>query len=159
MKITTHLPHGGTAQNRPDAIVIHAMGEFIRDGEHRNHAVRFLDRYGISAHALAAPDGTVYRCREDLEQAWHARGFNRNSLGLETLVAGEHDYASFLQAINGPYVTDAQYRAILEQCIEWIEVYPIRRIVRHSDLSPGRKVDPGDGFPWRELLADLGMEG
>ncbi len=154
----THLKHGGTALNRPDTIVFHAMGEFIIDGEHRDHAVKFLDRYGLSAHALAAPDGSVYRCRDDLEQAWHARGFNRNTLGIEALVKGEHDYASFIEAIKRPYIEDAQYQAILEQSHEWIDMHPIRRLVRHSDLSPGRKVDPGDGFPWRELLADLGME-
>lgn len=157
MRYATHLSHGGKDINRPELIVIHSMGEYVLDGEHRDHAVKFLDRYGLSAHALGAPDGGIYRCRSAGEIAWHARGHNTNSLGYEFLVEGEHDYASFIERIKTPYVTDAQFKAGVEQVREWIDLFGIKRVVRHSDLSPGRKVDPGTGFPWQEFLSVLGV--
>ncbi|KAF0232320.1 MAG: N-acetylmuramoyl-L-alanine [Beijerinckiaceae bacterium] len=33
---------------------------------------------------------------------------------------------------------------------------PAARIVAHSDIAPGRKIDPGEGFPW-EKLAQAGV--
>jgi len=56
------------------------------------------------------------------------------------------------------YVTEIQYQTGLNQIKEWLELWPIKTIKRHSDVSPKRKVDPGDGFPWERLLDDLGME-
>jgi len=157
MIITTHIPHGGK-YNSPKDIFVHAMGEYI-NGE---HAVSFLAN-GVSpnrrsAHSLIAPDGTNYRLRNDNEGAWHAGGFNTDSLGIEFLVPGMfNDYASFLDAIKNDYVTSESYKAGREQIEEWIELYPIRTIKRHSDVSPGRKQDPGEGFPWQRLLNDVGM--
>lgn len=149
-----YLEHGGTVINNPDTVVVHAMGEYIG----RDHAVLFLNKLKLSAHALIAPDGSVYRCRRDDQRAWHARGHNTNSLGIEFLVPGEHDYSSFLSAIKNPYLTDAQRQAGLDQVREWLMLRPIKTITRHSDISPGRKVDPGDGFPWVDFLHDLGAD-
>jgi len=140
----------------PDTIVIHAMGEFIAGNEWNNHAVHYLNSIGLSAHSLIAPDGTNYRCRNDNESAYHAAGFNTNSLGLEFLVPGQHSYMSFLEAIKHNYITDEQYEAGVLQVREWIDLWPIKKIVRHSDISPERKVDPGVGFPWQQFLNDLG---
>lgn len=148
-------PHGGGHQS-PTMIVYHAMAEWVVDVDNKYHAVQFLDRMGLSAHSLVSPTGHNFRLREDHRIAWHAKGFNINSLGIETLVKGEHDYASFLDAINKPYVEPQQYDEILRQSIEWIEAHEIRQLVKHKDLSPGRKVDPGNGFPWDELMDDLG---
>ena len=155
-KTITHLKHGGKKVQEPKVIVIHAMAEFIIGDGWKKHAVPFLNKYGLSAHSLVAPDATNYRCRKDNEIAYHAKGYNTNSLGLEALVPGEHDYGSFVNTIKQPYLTDGQYLAIVEQTKEWIDLWPIERIIRHSDLSPERKVDPGDGFPWIQFLHDVG---
>ncbi len=35
---------------------------------------------------------------------------------------------------------------------------PDSRILAHSDIAPGRKVDPGERFPWARLAAEgLGL--
>ena len=156
-KFPAHLAHGSPGLNEPKRIIVHAMAEYIIDGKRTDHAVPFLERYRLSAHALVAPDGSIYRCREDDEKAWHAKGYNRDSLGIEFLVPGDHDYGSFLEAIKRPYLTDAEYTNGLEQVREWMDLYPVVSVDRHSDVSPGRKVDPGDGFPWEEFKADLGL--
>lgn len=157
MIVYRHNSHGAPHQHTPTMLVVHAMSEYVLadEGEDYDHAADFLERLGLSAHVLAAPDGTLYRCREDLEGAYHARGFNTGSLGIEVLVRGKHDYGSFLRAISKPYVTEIQYETVVQQCREWMRLYGIRNVVRHSDLSPGRKLDPGMGFPWQRLMGDL----
>lgn len=149
------IPHGGGFQ-KPTEIVVHSMGEYIKDGDRPQHAVAFLNEYGLSAHALIAPSGDVFVCRADNEGAWHARGHNKNSLGIEFLVAGEHDYRSFVDTIKSPYLTDLQLEAGVDVCKRWMRKHDIKTISRHSDISPGRKVDPGSGFPWDYFLTLLG---
>lgn len=147
----------GSAHNTPKLIIVHAMGQNIATGEgvETLYAPDFLASQGISAHAMVDPDGTIIRCREDNEGAYHARGFNVDSLGIEVLVQGNHNYATFLKAIETKWITPEQYMATLEQCANWMKKYDIRRILRHSDVSPGRKVDPGAGFPWGAFIYDL----
>jgi len=148
----------GAAHQKPNMIVVHAMGEYVAtDSGEFVHATDFLDRQGLSSHALVAPDGTLYRCRDDEQGAYHARGFNSASLGIEVLVKGRHDYGSFVRAIASPYLMPDQYDAVVAQCIEWVKLHGITRVVRHSDLSPGRKIDPGAGFPWVIFLKDIGV--
>lgn len=157
--ISQHSAYGG-AHQVPKMIVVHAMGEYIMtdDGGGYVHAVDFLERQGLSAHALVTPTGEIIRLRTDEEGAYHAKGFNTDTLGIEVLVAGNHNYSTFLRAIDRPYIKAMQYVALVEQCREWVVKYGITRIVRHSDLSPGRKVDPGAGFPWAKFLDDVMRE-
>ncbi len=133
------------------------MGEYIIDPE-PIHAPDFLDKYKLSAHALVKPNGDIYICRDDDEVAWHARGHNTDSLGIEFLVEGEHTYATFLDKIKTPYLSVMQLDAGIEAVKTWLASYPIEELVRHSDISPGRKVDPGDGFPWSDFLKEVGWE-
>lgn len=150
-----HLTHGKQG-NKPNRIVVHAMGEYINDPS-PVHAYDFLDKYGLSAHALATPGGKIIICRDDDEIAWHARGHNTNTLGIEFLVKGNHDYASFVDAIREPYITDHQWKSGIEAVRSWVDTYQISpdRVVRHSDISPGRKVDPGRGFLFSEFIEEV----
>ncbi len=143
------LQHG-TEYNNPNRIVIHAMGEYINDPD-PELAVDYLDRAGLSAHALILPNADVMICRRPDQGAYHARGFNADSLGVEFLVAGDHNYASFKTAIDTPYVLPAQLSAGVELVKHWQSLYNITHIDRHSDLSPDRKIDPGRGFDWAKF--------
>jgi N-acetyl-anhydromuramyl-L-alanine amidase AmpD len=156
--IQSYIPYG-SAYQEPDTIIIHSMGEYIQDegnSEIYHHAVAFLNDYKLSAHALIAPNGSVFLCRSPNEGAWHARGHNKNTIGVEFLVSGEHNYSTFLEAIKSPYITDRQLASGVSLCKQWINEYDIKKIKRHSDISPGRKVDPGDGFNWDYFLTLLG---
>lgn len=152
--INDHIEYGGGKQN-PDTIVVHCMSEYLGDDTGYMHAVDFLKKYKLSAHVLVAPNGDIYRCRYDNEGAWHARGFNKDSLGIEFLVQGLHDYGEFVERIKTPYLTKHQYQSGVAVVRDWMSKHPIKTITRHSDLSPSRKVDPGKGFPWQLFLRDL----
>jgi len=138
-------------------IVVHSMGEFIND-PHPIHASDFLVKMGYSAHALISPNGDVYVCRDDDQGAYHARGYNTDSLGVEVLVEGHHNYGTFLEAIKTDWVTLAQMDTLTEVVKSWLSAYDIKRLVRHSDISPGRKVDPGAGFNWTGFIEGVGWK-
>lgn len=149
----------GAAYQIPKTIIIHAMGEYVAvSKDEYEYAPDYLMRQGLSAHALIAPNGTIYRCRQDDQGAYHALGNNTDTLGIEIMAEGKHDYSSFAHKIKTPYLTDEQYASLLWQCCEWCKLYKIKKIVRHMDLSPGRKIDPGLGFPMAQFLSDLEKE-
>ena len=99
----------------------------------------------VSAHFLIERGGQVIQYVDTDEKAWHAGiiGFcgrkesNLYSIGIEL----EGD-------IHSPFTND-QYDALIELCKSLIAKYPLitkDRIVRHSDVAPGRKEDPGHFF-------------
>jgi N-acetyl-anhydromuramyl-L-alanine amidase AmpD len=147
----------GSGYNAPNRIVIHSMAEKIINGDEVHFAHKWLEYLGLSAHALIWPSGDIMICRNTDKGAYHARGFNKNSLGIEFLVEGEYDYASFIEAIKKPWPTKDQMREGIELVKHWQSLFGIGRdhVNRHSDLSPGRKVDPGAGFKWGQFLASI----
>lgn len=152
------LPAGAKNQT-PKRIVVHAMGQYIRD-THTSieySAVDFLKKERLSAHALIDPAGMVIRCREDTQGAYHASGFNTDSLGVEFLVYGVHDWESFKKEIQTNYVNPNQYYAGVDLVKHWIKTFNIIQLDRHSDLSPDRKKDPGSGFHWDQFRRDVGL--
>ena len=159
--IDAYIPYPENSKiNNPKRIITHCMGEYIQR-EHDNppqydHAVVFLNEYKLSAHYLVAPDGKIFQCRPDNERASHARGHNTDTIGVEFLVEGNHNYSSFIKRIESPYLTNVQFHAGVELYKEIMQQHSIQSIERHSDVSPGRKVDPGKGFPWDFFLRSVG---
>ncbi len=153
------LPFGSSSQGRPKLIAYHAMAEFIEDDDGKIFtAFDWLKRLRLSAHALVTPSGVVIRTRRDNEGAYHAKGFNTDSLGIEFLVPGVHNYGTFLKAMKTDYLTTVAFRAGVEQTLEWRNKFAILDNVQpHSKLSPGRKHDPGEGFPDREFREAIGL--
>jgi len=142
----------GAAHQTPKRIIVHAMSEWING----MYAPDFLLSVGLSAHALVTPDGDIIKCREDTQGAFHAKGFNTNSLGIEFLLPGHNDYGSFLDGIARPgWVSEPQLLAGARWIAEWMARWNITQIDGHCDVDPARKKDPGRGFPWDTLRAAL----
>jgi N-acetyl-anhydromuramoyl-L-alanine amidase len=115
---------------------------------------RGISHLRVSAHVVVYRSGEAVQFVPFDKSAWHAGkseyqgrlGCNDFSIGIE--LEGVDDLA-----YNEPqYFTLAQITATL------LRKYPLmshERIVGHSDISPGRKSDPGPSFDWtvfRSLL-------
>lgn len=138
----------------PSSIVVHCMAEFLDLDPTDKPALEFLRSQGLSAHILVQPGGTLVRMLPDATMGAHAKGFNRDCLGIEFLVSGVHTWGSFLERIKTPYLTEAQWESGVWKVREWMSMHkiPVGLVERHSGISPGRKFDPGDGFPWDRFL-------
>ncbi len=163
----------GHKYNSPNRIVIHAMGQYILANQNvldyyakqgirlelnrAYHAPEWLRAIGVSAHRLGDPSGLVIQCRYSSTGAYHASGFNKDSLGYEFLVPGIHTYGSFIEALKTAYLTTLAFDAGIEEFRGWMNKYNIQkdRIDTHAKLSPDRKKDPGSGFNLEDFLNKL----
>ena len=73
-------------------------------------------------------------------------------------------YPTYLLPADGPipphaqfrWVTEEQYAAGVQLAMEWRASKKL--VVRHCDVDPDRKEDPGEGFPWHAFLSDIKEE-
>jgi N-acetyl-anhydromuramyl-L-alanine amidase AmpD len=153
MKVIKKYSEFGGGTQTPNRLIIHSMSEFING----LYADEFLESIGLSAHFLLCPDGSFIKTKKTTLKAWHAKGHNTNTIGIEILAEGEHTYDTFLEKIKTDYVTEAQKEALVEMSNGIIEYYdiPHDKVLRHSDISPDRKYDPGSGFDWEDFKSKL----
>lgn len=148
----------GPRYNNPKRIVIHGMGEYIKYRKKEIHATEFLNIYGLSAHCAITPMGQYIKFRDDTQGAWHALKFNSDSLGIEFLVPGPHNLITLKEMMDTPnWVSEAQYKQGREVIMYWIKTWGIKKVDMHHILDPKRKDDPGLGFPYKQLMGDLGL--
>ena len=108
----------------------------------------------VSAHCLIERTGRVTQYVNFADRAWHA--------GLSCFDGREkcNDFAIGieLEGSNEQPFTDEQYTALQTLTREIMRVYPHitkKRIVGHCDVSPGRKIDPGQYFDWQRYLQNI----
>ncbi len=106
-----------------------------------------------SSHYLISRNGLIYMLIREKYVAWHAghsrwagyKNLNNNSIGIELVNKGhQFGYTSFKKE---------QISNLLKLCKKLVKKYNIkaRNILGHSDISPTRKIDPGEKFPWKYL--------
>ncbi len=140
---------------KPDMIVLHYTGM-----ETGVAAARWLcdPASEVSSHYLVHEDGGIVQMVRESDRAWHAgksswRGhtdINSCSIGIEIVNPGHLlGYHAFPKR---------QIAAVIELCrgIAGRHAIVPERVLAHSDVSPGRKIDPGEKFPWRRL-AEAGV--
>ncbi|MBE0412502.1 MAG: N-acetylmuramoyl-L-alanine amidase [Yoonia sp.] len=103
----------------------------------------------VSAHYLIAADGAVMALVPEALRAWHAGAgrwgrvsdVNSRSIGIELCNDGFSPFAA------------AQMDALTDLLRGIRARWGIRpeRVIGHSDMAPGRKIDPGARFDWRRL--------
>lgn len=121
------------------------------------HAPEWLRVLGLHAHRLMTPAGQMIKCRKDNQRGAHAKNNNTDTLGMEFLVEGIHNYGSFIQAIKTDWVKPIQFKNGVNVFGAWMAKHDIDidGVVRHSDIDPARKKDPGEGFRWGDFINEL----
>lgn len=107
------------------------------------------DAAEVSAHYVVAPDGTVWQLVDEADRAWHAGAgawgpvtdVNSRSIGIEIANSGATPFA----AKQMDAVETLLAGILLRHAI------PPERVIGHSDMAPGRKIDPGARFDWQRL--------
>lgn len=139
----------------PDILVLHYTGtptvefalELLTSGERE-----------VSCHYLVHEDGRIVHMVDEDLRAWHAGvsswegrdDVNSRSIGIEIANPGHGpDYRDF---------PDAQIASVIALSKDIIARHHIapRCVLAHSDVAPGRKIDPGERFPWARL-AEVGV--
>lgn len=143
-------PNFDARRTPPDMVILHYTGMQTGQGA----LERLCDPQArVSAHYLVEEDGRVYALVSEERRAWHAgvsfwkgeRDINAVSIGIELVNPGhEWGYRDFPQAQIAALI------ALLGEVRGRWEI-PDSRILAHSDVAPGRKQDPGERFPWRDL--------
>jgi AmpD protein len=101
----------------------------------------------VSSHFLIRRDGELIQFVSCEQRAWHAGASawqerercNDFSIGIE--MEGSDDRA----------FDHAQYITLLALIDALKQRYPIKHIVGHSQIAPGRKTDPGPFFDWQRI--------
>jgi len=137
---------------RPDALILHYTGMSTGQAAEEwlcNHESE------VSSHYLVHEDGRIVQMVREDDRAWHAgkgswRGrpdVNSFSIGIEIVNSGP--LAGF------PPFPDIQIYSVIALCRDICARRAIgpERVLAHSDTAPGRKIDPGERFPWPVLAA------
>ena len=157
MQIVRRFNHIGGGAQIPRRVITHAIGEFVDDGTKIMWAPDLIEKLGLSVHYFITPTGTIVQQREDCLRAWHAKGNNENTIGIEWMVPGIHNWDNFLKTIKTEWVSEKQFNSGLELYKHLNKIHGIEAHQRHSDIDPQRKQDPGKGFPWEQLNHALGI--
>lgn len=111
---------------------------------------------GVSCHYLIDEAGRITQMVDEDMRAWHAgrslwlgeTDTNSRSIGIEIQNAGHWiDYTDF---------PDVQMDAVAALCRDILARHAIApsNVLAHSDVAPGRKIDPGEKFDWQRLYAE-----
>jgi N-acetylmuramoyl-L-alanine amidase len=140
---------------KPSLLVLHYTGMASAA-----KAIDWLSRpeSGVSCHYVIDEHGRITQLVPEALRAWHAgasywRGetdVNSHSIGIEIHNPGhQHGYPDF---------PPAQMRAVIALSNDIVHRHRIApdNVLAHSDVAPGRKIDPGEKFNWL-LLAREGL--
>ena len=133
-----------------NSIIIHYTGMKTFDEAYK----RLCNKNSkVSSHYLIGRDGKIINLVDEKNRAWHAGisewkgidNLNNNSIGIELENPGhEFGYIPF---------SKKQMEALVFLCKELKSKYDIKEdwVLGHSDISPERKLDPGDKFDWETI--------
>jgi N-acetyl-anhydromuramyl-L-alanine amidase AmpD len=136
------------------ALVLHYTGMPTAAGALRQLTIAESQ---VSSHYFVDEDGTILQLVPEARRAWHAgrsywageEDMNSASIGVEIVHPGHIDPRPF---------PERQIEAVARLCCDICARNAIApaRVLGHSDIAIGRKIDPGEFFPWR-TLAELGV--
>ncbi len=107
----------------------------------------------VSAHFVILRDGTLEQYVSCDRRAWHA-GVS-NFFGRER--CNDFSIGIELEGSDTTAFEPAQYRTLSALVKSLVVHYPVEALAGHSDISPGRKSDPGPRFEWSRLQRDTAL--
>lgn len=131
-----------------DTVVLHSS--FNNQGGDQYSVEKVIDiweRYEVAPHFVIDREGNIVQLVLEHDTAYHAgvsemkdgrKNVNDFSLGVEILNAEDDSY------------TEAQYTAVNNLVAHLKKTYPIKYVVGHDAIAPGRKTDPWN-FDWKKL--------
>ncbi|ULB10325.1 N-acetylmuramoyl-L-alanine amidase [Cereibacter azotoformans] len=141
------LNHGPRRDGaRPDLVVIHYTAMSSAEAA----CARLCDPAAeVSAHWLISEPGECRALVPEERRAWHAGAgawgavtdVNSRSIGIELANPGDRPF---------PEPQMAALERLLAGILDRWSIPP-ERVIAHSDMAPGRKIDPGPRFDWRRL--------
>lgn len=149
LKITHHpSPNFGPRKGdaRPELVVLHYTAMKDCAGALRALCSKAVE---VSAHYLIGRDGAVFQLVDEEMRAWHAGAgswggagdVNSRSIGIELDNDG---YSPF----SAPLMTSLE--ELLQGVLGRWKIES-KAVIAHSDMAPGRKIDPGTRFDWQRL--------
>ena len=137
----------------PDMLILHYTG--MKSAE---AAIDWLcnPESKVSCHYLIDEAGQITRMVDEDRRAWHAGlsawggvvDINSRSIGIEIQNPGHDD--------GYPDFPELQMAAVRDLSRDIADRHSIvaQRVLAHSDIAPGRKVDPGEKFDWAWLAGE-----
>lgn len=114
----------------------------------------------VSAHYLVSDTNSehIFQLVAESKRAWHAGNsqwqsygnINDSSIGIEIVNLGFSHLAGNIIYYSYPAEQIDSVIALSQNIISRYNIEPTC-VVAHSDISPGRKIDPGPLFPWKTL--------
>lgn len=142
--------HGGIFT--PQYLIIHYTASNNAEG-----AIEWMlsPKSKVSSHLHIDRKGNIVQLAPFNIVCWHAGksvwrnvvGLNDYSIGIELQNTGTQEY------------TTKQIKAATEVAKALVKKYKLQDIMGHSDISPGRKFDPGDQFPMALFKVNSGLIG
>lgn len=134
----------------PSYLIIHYDGSGNATGA-IDWMINSRGKEAVSAHLHISRDGNVVQLVPFNRVAWHAgvsswkgiSGLNSYSIGIE------------LQNTGGQQYTSKQLEVLTEVAKALVSAYKLKEILGHSDIAPGRKIDPGKMFPMEQFRKDV----
>ncbi|MBL0942550.1 MAG: N-acetylmuramoyl-L-alanine amidase [Alphaproteobacteria bacterium] len=107
----------------------------------------------VSAHYVIDEAGCIYQLVDEVYQAWHAgvsfwknrEKLNTWSIGIELVNPGHGPNCSPFPSLQMESLLGLSKKITARHQI------PAYHVLGHSDIAPGRKIDPGEHFDWAWL--------
>jgi N-acetylmuramoyl-L-alanine amidase len=108
-------------------------------------------------------DMRIFNLVNEHERSWHAGvsewagriGLNDTSIGIEIVNEATVQGGNFIFPPYNPIQIEAVKELAANILLRYPDITPVN-VIGHSDISPGRKSDPGAAFPWKALY-DAGI--
>jgi len=135
---------------KPNFVIIHHTAQNSTEQTLKTFTI---PKTQVSSHYVIGRDGVIYQMLNDYLRAWHGgvakwgnvSDINSVSIGIELDNNGFEPFS------------DLQINSLITVLAKLKKDYniPTANFIGHSDIAPGRKVDPNINFPWK-TLADVG---